>query len=122
LHSAHQRRLVTAMAPRAWKKKRPNVAEPTSAADLIDVVVGQLGGDERAFEQRVFLAFHDAVGTALSRHSRPERIVDGTLFVRLDSAAFAHELTLLRAEVVARLKTALGDDAVKTIRTRVGPL
>jgi hypothetical protein len=42
--------------------------------------------------------------------------------VRVTSAALAHELTLLRGEILTRLAAELGAETVTEIRTRVGAL
>jgi predicted nucleic acid-binding Zn ribbon protein len=85
-------------------------------------VVARLGGEDRAIEQRVSLAWPDAVGAALSRRTRPESVRGKTLIVRVDSSAYAHELTLLKGEILDRLRAALGGPLIDDMRTRVGPL
>jgi hypothetical protein len=42
--------------------------------------------------------------------------------VRVASSALAHELTLLRAEILARMTAELGPNVVTELRTRVGPI
>ena len=108
--------------PSRRKPRRPNVKEPSSAADLIPQVVARLGGEERALEQRVYSAYVDSVGTTFATRSRPERIRNGTLFIRVESSALAHELTLLREELLKRMAVILGDGVITALRTRVGPL
>ena len=50
----------------------------------------------------------------------PERLVGTTLFIRASTSAMAHELTLLRAEVLERMAREMGQGIVLEIRTRVG--
>jgi hypothetical protein len=45
-----------------------------------------------------------------------------TLLVRVSSSAFAHELTLLKGEILAKLRVALGPGRIEDLRTRVGNL
>jgi predicted nucleic acid-binding Zn ribbon protein len=85
-------------------------------------VVARLGGEDRAIEQRVSLVWPAAVGAALSRRSRPEAVRGKTLIVRVDSSAYAHELTLLKGEILERLEASLGGPLIDDMRTRVGPL
>lgn len=101
---------------------RPRMPEPVSFADLLPHVVARMGGAERGLEQRVFMAYANAAGTHLARHSRPERIKEGTLFVRLESSALAQELSLLKRTLMDRMAVELGELLIKDIRTRVGPL
>jgi predicted nucleic acid-binding Zn ribbon protein len=91
-------------------------------AALLPALVARLGGEERALEQRVFGAWPAAVGELLRRRSQPEALRGKTLIVRVDSSALAHELSLLRAQVLAKLGRTLGAGVVEELRTRVGPL
>lgn len=102
--------------------RRPRMPEPKSFADLLPQVVARLGGSERSLEQKVFMAYERAVGTHFARHSRPERLKEGTLIVRLESSALAQELTLLKRTLMERMALELEAGTVKDIRTRVGPL
>lgn len=109
--------------PRPFRgKRRPRNPGPETAADLLPKVVARLGGEDRALEQRVSLAWADAVGQVLSRRARPEAVRGKTLIVRVDSSAYAHELALLKREILVRLENALGADLLDDLRTRVGPL
>jgi Dna[CI] antecedent, DciA len=83
-------------------------------------VLARLGGAGRAREFRAFDAYARAVGATFRARTQAERLAGTTLFVRVASSALAHELTLLRAEVIARMAAELGPDLVTEIRTRVG--
>jgi predicted nucleic acid-binding Zn ribbon protein len=85
-------------------------------------VVARIGGDDRALEQRVSLAWKDAVGETLARRARPESVRGKTLYVRVDSSALAHELALLKRQILDKLSRALGGPLVEDLRTRTGPL
>jgi predicted nucleic acid-binding Zn ribbon protein len=87
---------------------------------LLPAVVARLGGEDRANEQRVALVWDEAVGSLLAKHTRIEGVRGKTLLVRVTSSSYAHELVLLRREIVARLSRALGATLVEEIRSRVG--
>jgi hypothetical protein len=97
-------------------------SEPVTAADLVNAVVGRLGGEERAKEHQVFEAYQVAAGPMMGRLTEPEALRGNTLYVRTASSAIAHQLCLLRGEIIARLAETLGPEAVTDVRTRVGPL
>ncbi|MEO5769559.1 MAG: DUF721 domain-containing protein, partial [Polyangia bacterium] len=103
-------------------KRRPRRVqpEPETTADLMAGLMSRLGGTGRALEYRVFEAYAEAAGHVLRARTVPDSFRDGTLFIRVGSAALAHELTLLRAELLTRLDSALGRGVVTGIRTRVG--
>jgi predicted nucleic acid-binding Zn ribbon protein len=107
-------------SPPFRRRRRRNV-EPQTAAALLSEVIGRLGGKERALEQRIFAVWETAVGTGLARRALPESVRGKTLLVRVESSAFAHELTLLKRTVIERLALTLGPNLVTDLRTRVGP-
>jgi hypothetical protein len=104
------------------RRARSRHAEPESAASLVNEVVARIGGQARALEHRVFDAYTAAVGTLLRHRTRPEKLRGTTLFIRVNSSAIAHELTMLKGEILARMTSAMGVPAVTDLRTRVGPL
>jgi hypothetical protein len=108
----------------AVNRSRPakrRAGEPESAASLIDAVVSRLGGQARVLEHRVFDAYNAAVGALLRQRTSPERLRGRMLFVRVGSSAIAHQLTLLKGEVLVRMAATLGPGVVSDLRTRVGP-
>jgi hypothetical protein len=94
--------------------------EPERSEDLMAGLLARIGGSGRGLEYRVFDAYSKVAGAMLAARSTPDSFRDGTLFVRTTSAALAHEITLLRAELVARMTDVLGPGLVRDVRTRVG--
>ena len=109
-----------AQRPRASGPQRPSAPAPTRSADLVSEVLGRLGGSGRALEFRVFDCYTRIVGDALRARTLPERLAGTTLFVRASSSAIAHELTLLRADILERMAGEMGYGVVLELRTRVG--
>jgi hypothetical protein len=83
-------------------------------------VLGRLGGSGRALEFRVFDCYTRIVGAELRARTLPERLAGSTLFIRVTSSALAHELTLLRGEILERIAADIGQGIVLELRTRVG--
>ncbi len=81
--------------------------------------VTHLGGQARGRERRVFIAYEEAAGEMLRRLATPDVLRGTTLFLRVGSSPLAHEVTLLRRELLDRLALKLGPDVVTDIRTRV---
>jgi hypothetical protein len=96
--------------------------EPESTADLMAGLLSRLGGSGRGLEYRVFSAYTEAAGDVLRTRTLPDGFREGTLFIRVASAALGHELTLLREDLLARMNALLGDSVVRSIRTRVGTI
>src|SRR5437773_3911694 len=114
-----RRRSLSAVKP---PRRRARHTEPESAASLVNAVVAKIGGDARALEHRVFDGYGVAVGALLRHRTQPEKLRGSTLFVRVGSSAIAHEVTMLKGEILARLAQVIGEQMVTDIRTRVGPL
>jgi predicted nucleic acid-binding Zn ribbon protein len=108
--------------PRARGPVRPQAAAPVSSDALMGEVLARLGGAGRAREFRAFDCYARAVGETFRARTQPERLAGTTLMVRVASSALAHELTLLRAEILARMTAELGPNVVTELRTRVGPI
>jgi hypothetical protein len=105
-------------SPRA----RSRHTEPESTASLVGAVVAKIGGDARVLEHRVFDGYGIAVGPLLRERSQPEKLRGSTLFVRVGSSALAHQITMLKGDILARLADVVGVGTVTDLRTRVGPL
>jgi hypothetical protein len=105
-------------------KRRPprQQPEPETTGDLMAGLLARLGGSGRALEFRVFQAYQDAAGELFRARTAPDSFREGTLFIRVANAALAHELTLLRGELLARMEATVGPGVVTAIRTRVGTL
>ena len=91
-------------------------------SELVGEVLGRLGGEGRLREYRVFDAYHRAVGPVFGARTSPESLNGTTLFVRATSGAVAHELILLRGEILQKINEQLGQTLVIELRTKVGPL
>jgi hypothetical protein len=107
-----------------WKPWRPKHREhlgpPETTNDLMGQVLARLGGQGRALEFRVFECYTRTVGELLRTRTAPERLAGTTLFVRVSTSALAHEVTLMRGDILARMTAELGAGAVTELRTRVG--
>jgi Dna[CI] antecedent, DciA len=103
-----------------WRpKRRDHAGPPETSADLMGTVLARLGGQGRAREFRVFECYVRAVGQILGTRTSPDRLAGSTLFVRVANSALAHEVTLLRGEILAKMAAELGAHVVTDLRTRV---
>ncbi|HVT08853.1 MAG TPA: DUF721 domain-containing protein [Polyangia bacterium] len=114
------RRLRSHPSRRARGPFRPAAPAPVTSDTLMGEVLARLGGSGRAREFRAFDCFSRSVGPTFRAKTLPERLAGTTLFVRVSSSALAHELTLLRAEILTRMAAELGPGVVTELRTRVG--
>ena len=68
--------------------------------------------------QRVWPA---AVGPALAAHATPTAARDGVISVTCESSVWAHELTLMAGELIAKLDAHLGAGTVRKLRCSAAP-
>ena len=104
------------------RKRRETMPEPETAGALMGSLLARIGGQGRALEYRVFESYQNNVGAVLRARSEPERIMGTTLLVRVESSALAHELSMLKADILTKMAVDLGPQVVIDLRTRVGPL
>ncbi len=89
--------------------------------DEVSRELGRFGAAEGM--TRIVEAWPGAVGPTIARNAWPARIArDGTLHVSTSSSSWAFELAQLEADVLRRVRTAVGAKAPKKIRFAVGRL
>ncbi len=62
----------------------------------------------------------ELVGPDVSQNARPEAIKDGLLLVNVSSAPWMQQLQYLKSDLVEKLNSALGKEAVEDIRFKIG--
>jgi hypothetical protein len=103
---------------------KPRVRPPVRARDparlggTLGRVLDELGLDLEG-SMRLTRAFEAALGPELAPHFELVDRRGATLEVRARAPVWSQELALRRAEVLAKLATALGADAPTEIRLRV---
>ena len=92
---------------------------PLDAA--IDDLVAESGWALAVATGSVFGRWAQIVGSDLAAHTTPESLADGELTVIADSTAWATQVRLLAAQLVARLNAELGEGTVRRVKVR-GPV
>jgi predicted nucleic acid-binding Zn ribbon protein len=69
---------------------------------------------------RVQEVWEAAAGPAIASSARPTAERGGVLTVTCAAAVWAQELDLMSVELVEKLNTALGEDAIRELRCRTG--
>lgn len=85
-------------------------------------LLAHLGYQKRASALWGMMVWNEAVGEAVARHAKPERVDGSILWVVVDSAAWAEELRWMEETLLARIEAACGRKAVTGLRMRVGRL
>lgn len=91
-----------------------------AAADLIGLVMKEIGMGERLREEEVLSAWKEVVGDFISQHSTPRKLIDGVLQVRVLQPSMLYELDrTMRPEILRKLKARFGK-TVRDVKFRVG--
>ena len=105
-------------ASRAGRGRRE---DPQPLGVAIEGLLDDQGWRTSAAVGSVFGRWEQIVGEALAAHTRPGGFTDGELLVIADSTAWATQVRLLRAQLIRRLKSELGDGTVTGVKVR-GPM
>jgi predicted nucleic acid-binding Zn ribbon protein len=100
-------------------RARRDDPQPLQAA--IDGLLDEQGWRTAAAVGSVFGRWEQIVGAALGAHTRPGGFTDGELLVIADSTAWATQVRLLRAQLIRRLNSELGEGTVTGVKVR-GPM
>jgi predicted nucleic acid-binding Zn ribbon protein len=98
----------------------PDERDPAPLGAAVDRLVTEHGWTTDVSIHSVLGRWPHIVGAEVARHCAPDGYRDGVVSVVADSTAWATQLRLLAATVVARLNAELGDGTVIRIEVR-GP-
>ena len=98
-----------------------STGDPVSMHASLDRIVRHLGGPSADVATGIFGRWSELVGDAVAAHSRPVAMKGTTLVVAVSDPAWATQLRFLEHDLIERLRTELGEDAIDTIDVRVRP-
>lgn len=95
--------------------------QPVSIADVMAQVLAQKGMTERIAQVGAMDDWATAVGAQIASVTEPLSVsADGVMWVRVTTAAWMNELSLLAPTLLARLNAVAGRAPVKQLRFRLG--
>ena len=77
--------------------------EPRGVGDVFETMASALGWDSPIARAELLVSWSEIVGDDTAAHSTPVSIEDGVLTVRCDSTAWAQQLRLMQATILAEL-------------------
>jgi hypothetical protein len=87
----------------------------TRLGDMLGPVVDSLGIGPNLKTQRAISLWAEVAGSTVSKKSRAIRVSEGILFVSVESAAWAHQLTLFRTRFLKKFAEQLGPGIIRDI-------
>lgn len=88
--------------------------------DVLAMSLKRLELGQRLDEYAVWPIWNDVVGEPIARNAQPEKIRNGTLFVKVASPVWMQQLQYMKTMIVERINQRLKADIVKNIFFIVG--
>lgn len=121
--SAAPRRSAQSRGRRTWSGPGPDKRDPQPLGVAARDLAKTRGWSPKVAEGAVFAQWAAAVGDQISEHAEPTALVDGVLSVAAESTAWATQLRMVQAQLLAKIAAVVGDGVVTSLKITgpVGP-
>ncbi len=116
-----QRRVAGSERRRRWSGPGPDYRDPQPLGRVTRELAKKRGWSPRVAEGTVLGQWPAVVGHQIADHATPVGLTDGVLSVAAESTAWATQLRLMQAQILAKIAHAVGDGVVKSLRI-TGPV
>jgi predicted nucleic acid-binding Zn ribbon protein len=114
-------RRVAGTSRRRWSGPAPDSRDPQPLGSVTRDVARNRGWSGRVAEGAVFGRWPGVVGEQIAEHAMPTSLNEGVLTVSAESTAWATQLRMVQAQLLAKIAAAVGDGVVTSLRI-VGPV
>lgn len=114
------RRVAGRGSRRAWSGPGPDSRDPQKLGFATLDLARTRGWTTRVAEGAVFGQWETVVGEQIAEHAAPTALQDGVLTVTAESTAWATQLRMVQAQLLAKIAAGVGDGVVKSLKI-VGP-
>lgn len=112
-----------AMAPRrvagqrrSWSGPGPDIRDPQPLGRLTRELAKKRGWSGRVAEGTVLGHWATVVGQQIADHATPSGLHDGVLSVAAESTAWATQLRMIQAQLLAKIAAAVGNGVVTSLK------
>nr|MCH9732109.1 DUF721 family protein [Actinomycetes bacterium] len=105
---------------RRWSGPNPDSRDPQPFGAATSDVARSRGWSGRVAEGTVLGKWRALVGDQIAAHATPTGLHEGVLTVSAESTAWATQLRIIQAELIAKIAAAVGDGVVTSMKI-VGP-
>ena len=105
---------------RRWSGPGPDSRDPELLGSATLGLARNRGWSTKVAEGSVFGQWETVVGEQIAEHVTPASLTDGVLTIEAESTAWATQLRMVQAQVLAKIAAAVGDGVVTSLRI-VGP-
>jgi predicted nucleic acid-binding Zn ribbon protein len=114
-------RRIAGSGRRRWSGPGPDSRDPQLLGSLTNELAKTRGWSPRVAEGAVFGRWRAVVGEQIAAHAEPTALHDGVLTVSAESTAWATQLRMVQAQILAKIAAAVGDGVVTSLKI-VGPV
>ena len=105
---------------RTWSGPGPDVRDPQMFGSATMDLARSRGWTPRVAEGSIFGQWPTVVGEQIAEHANPSSLREGILTVVAESTAWATQLRMVQAQILAKIAATVGDGVVTSLRI-VGP-
>lgn len=101
---------------RGWSGAGPDDRDPQTLGALTGSIAAKRGWSAKVSEGTVLGRWANVVGEDISAHADPTGLEDGVLSISAESTAWATQLRLMQAQILAKIAAAVGHGVVTSLR------
>lgn len=101
---------------RRWSGPGPDRRDPQPLGDATQDLARSRGWSGQVAEGTVFGRWRVVVGPHIADHAVPVKLTDGVLSVSAESTAWATQLRMVQAQLIAKIADAVGDGVVTSLK------
>lgn len=110
------RRVAGTGRRRRWSGPGPDSRDPQLLGAATRDLAKSRGWSPRVAEGTVFARWPAVVGDQIAAHAAPTALREGVLSVSAESTAWATQLRMVQAQLLAKIAAAVGDGVVTTLK------
>ncbi|WP_243841719.1 DUF721 family protein [Mycobacterium sp. DL592] len=101
---------------RRWSGPGPDRRDPQPLGAATRDLAKSRGWSPRVAEGTVFAQWATVVGEQIAEHAQPTALREGVLSVSAESTAWATQLRMVQAQLLAKIAAAVGDGVVTSLK------
>lgn len=101
---------------RSWSGPGPDPRDPQPLGRLVRQLAKKRGWSRHVAEGTVLGQWRSVVGQQIADHATPTALDDGVLSVTAESTAWATQLRIMQAQLLAKIAAAVGNGVVTSLK------